>query len=134
MIEKPYELLEWGSHPDEGNDDCYTGSDYATLEEARHALKLELDDPRPCTVIAYLELVGPGVHEIHANPSFDGAARRREDERFDRMCRQEAAMLAGMEHGVDAYNDAMGDYVDTDWDSHRGRSRSEEASGMFTAD
>lgn len=32
---KPFSLTLWGSHPDEDNDDCWTGSDYATEAEAR---------------------------------------------------------------------------------------------------
>ncbi len=108
MSEKPYEVNEWGSHPDEGNDDCYTGTDYATLEEAREALQAELDDPRPCLTNAYFELGGPDVYEIHANPSFDGEARDREEARFNREWRREIAMEAGMAHGVSAYNDHMG--------------------------
>jgi hypothetical protein len=106
--ENPYSVLEWGSHPDAGNDDCYTGTDYPTLKEAREALQGELDDPRPCTTNAYFELVGPDVHETHANPSFDGAARKREDEQFEQEWRREIAMEAGMLHGVAAYNDHMG--------------------------
>ncbi len=29
-----FSVNEWGSHPDEGNDDCWNGSDFDTLEQA----------------------------------------------------------------------------------------------------
>jgi hypothetical protein len=32
-----FSVNEWGSHPDAGNDDCNTGSDFATEAEARVA-------------------------------------------------------------------------------------------------
>lgn len=103
-----YSLCAWGSHPDEGNDDCHTGDYYDTLEDVRAVLQTKLKDSEPCVDTPFFELVGPDIHEIHANPSFDAEAARLDDERFERACRREMAMEAGMLHGVGAYNDFMG--------------------------
>src|SRR5262245_39391157 len=37
--EHPYSVLLWGSDPDAGNDDCNTGVDFATREEALAAFE-----------------------------------------------------------------------------------------------
>ena len=98
----PFSVCEWCSHPDDGNDDCNTGMDYATVEEAREAFLAAF--PRSA---AFIELDGPGVREVRRNP----VARRRTAERdhaHDRAWRHEIAMEAGMAFGCDGYNDAMG--------------------------
>lgn len=45
----------WGSHPDEGNDDCSTGADFDTEEEARACFA----DPTP--------FFGPVFHNLFTN-------------------------------------------------------------------
>jgi hypothetical protein len=42
--QKPYSVTTWGSHPDEDNDDCWTGEGYDTLAEARAAFETDLHD------------------------------------------------------------------------------------------
>ena len=106
----PYIVNYWGSHPEAGNDDCWTGEDYATLAEAETAYACE----GPCypdgTPIgwAYVEIVGPGVDKVRHNPSHDAARDRREVAAYDRAWRREQAYQAGMAFGCDGYNDAMG--------------------------
>lgn len=113
----------WGSHPDEGNDDCYTGADYATLAEALQAFesghlcdatcgcKLEarkcanLDSAYYRTSIAYVELDGPGINQVRKNPTFRPSRRR---DNFDAEWKHEMAMEAGMLHGCEGFNEVMG--------------------------
>ena len=62
--EKPYRVDLWGSEPGE-NDDCWTGDEFTTKEEAEfvylnpeiHFRAAELANT------AWLELDGPNVHE-----------------------------------------------------------------------
>jgi hypothetical protein len=103
----------WSTHPAAGNDDCDTSADFATEAEARAAVAGLLDGTSTHFSMAYfrdsafVELDGPGCHEVVERPGVAARARRRaardaQDER------SEAAMQAGMEFGVDGYNDAMG--------------------------
>ena len=46
-MENQYTVLEWGSHPHEGNDDCWQGSDFDTEEEAQAFLKAKIGEPIP---------------------------------------------------------------------------------------
>lgn len=117
--DKPYSILMWGSHPDDDNDDCSTGVDFDTREEAelifRSADPIEelskvhrRDYPDGINFAAYyrdtpfIELDGPDINEV----------RKLGDPRKipvdDHEWRREQAMQAGMGLGVDAYNDAMG--------------------------
>jgi len=99
----PYSVNLWGSDPAEDNDDCWTGLDFATREEAERAYA----DPAAhflasswtCTV--FVELDGPDVHEER---------RVRPDRRrpSDADWIREHATQAGMALGCDGYNDAMG--------------------------
>lgn len=100
-----WEVNQWGSHPDEGNDDCWCGDDFDTETEARESLKHDLaqqgeDDE-------WLELVGPGVREVYHQKGWRNGPAQRE------TC-TEHAMLQGMSHGVDAYNEAIGSPLETD--------------------
>lgn len=109
--EKPYAVNYWGSHPDAGNDDCNSGFDYATREEAEAAYAN--DDPRyengrPVTDWVYVEIDGPDVNKCRKNPNYDEARARREAEAEERAWRREMAMEAGMAFGCDGYNDMMG--------------------------
>ncbi len=96
--EHPYSVYEFGSHPDEDNDDCYAGEDFATIEEARAAYLATPNDRG----VAYIMLDGPDVNEIRKNPSYR-KPRRGNDE-----WQSEFAMQAGMAFGCQGYNDAMG--------------------------
>jgi hypothetical protein len=93
----PFAVNEWGSHPDEGNDDCWTGQDFATFEEAR----ARFDELREKLADGAVELVGPGVHEVYDTG-------RRDKPEDSGSWQREMAMEAGMLHGVDAYNEMMG--------------------------
>lgn len=122
----PYRVNLWGSHPDDDNDDCWTGSTFRTLDEARKAFddpwgharirKLEgwLSSFRSTT---HIQVDGPDIHEVREmpNPPDDpkwktrmDRERAREDERCEVVERRERAMEAGMGMGIDAYNEAMG--------------------------
>ena len=95
-----YSVNYHGSHPDSDNDDCWTGSDFETLEQARIKFS-ETPDTFYDGCTAYVELEGPGVQEIRANPTFQGI-----DDGSDQ--RRELAMEEGMLQGVHAYNEIMG--------------------------
>ena len=112
----------WGSHPDEGNDDCDTGESFATIEEARRAYD-DIDGVllarkpghtvNPLVYFAgwsYAELTGPdGLQEVKPNPDQRAVrARARENARFEREWQTERAMQAGMVFGCEGYNDEMG--------------------------
>lgn len=101
---KPFFVGFWGSHPDEGNDDCWDGDSYETEAEARERYAAS-DVDRDC---AFVELNGPGVHEVRRNPAYDAKAVEREQRRADLEWQREQAMEAGMLHGIDTYNDEMG--------------------------
>jgi len=106
-MQKPFAVLNWGSHPDEKNDDCWTGEDFATLEEALVAFNLQVTSP-DTEDTAYIELDGPDAYLLRKVPGYDPVARRKRAEASDREWRQELAMEAGMLHGVEAYNEMMG--------------------------
>ena len=102
-----FEVAYWGSHPDEGNDDCFSGQDFDTIEDAKAFFKQDPSD----TSVAYIELneyvgvLDNGIRqidtlEIRKNPRFQRVT--------DDDWRREQAMEAGMLHGVDAYNEIMG--------------------------
>lgn len=115
---KLYEVCLFGSHPDKENDDCWTGEDYATLEEAQACVASFLagEDPKGwkegsasyyLSSTAYFVIMHPqpGPNDtLIKNPKFD----RRQNERDDADWQREIAMEAGMCLGIDAYNDAMG--------------------------
>lgn len=110
---KPYSVLLWGSHPDEDNDDCWTGDDFDALDEAKAAADGWVDHFETPELIArvgagyytnstaFVELVGPDVREVR----HVGNPKRETD---DSDWRHEMAMEAGMLHGVGAFNEVMG--------------------------
>lgn len=101
----PFTVNQWCSHPDDGNDDCQTGEDFETLELAEKAY----DDLVAEYCVAFIELKGPdGLRRVRANTAFDANRVARERARDDAAWRHEQAMEAGMLHGVEAYNEAMG--------------------------
>ena len=100
-----YQVNLWGSHPDAGNDDCWTG---ANFENASSAERTYLDPWRVfdkafnCAETAYVELVGPDSQHVRRNPDYVPDNDNLAD------WRHEAAIEAGMLHGIDAFNDALG--------------------------
>jgi hypothetical protein len=106
---KPFSVNLWESHPDEENDDCSTGEDFATEAEARACIA-NLDgtfNPVYYRNTPFIELDGPGLHEVTERP---GVKKRRakENKLDDDMARSEFAMQQGMGLGIEAYNDAIG--------------------------
>jgi hypothetical protein len=118
-IAKPFNVTLWGSNPDEtDNDDCWTGDDFATREEAILAYREVVMFPdhsqlaRVCGPRGsweYVMIDGPETHEVTQNPDRPSCDRnRRELARDDAEWRRERATEAGMLHGTQAYNDEMG--------------------------
>lgn len=105
--ERPYSVNLWGSDPDADNDDCHTGTDFATLEEAR-AVYLNpwsvFNRKRLDAATAVFEIEGPDVYETRENPEYVVPER----DTFDEDWAREIAMQAGMAFGVDGYNDTYG--------------------------
>jgi hypothetical protein len=117
--DKPYSVTLWGSNPDvTDNDDCWTGDDFATREEAVAAYREVVMFPDHSELAGacgprgsweFVMVDGPDAHEVTQNPDRPSCARRRRElARDDRDWQREIAMEAGMLHGVDAYNDEMG--------------------------
>ena len=95
----PYSVNHWGSHPDKGNDDCWTGDDFATFELALADYNVD-----PDCYTAYVELDGPEVYMVRANPNYS-PKQCRIDSGAERS---EFAMQQGMAFGCQGYNEAMG--------------------------
>jgi hypothetical protein len=130
----PYHVNLWGSHPDDDNDDCWTGSSFRTLEEAHAAF----DDPwrhartrhlrgwlRSFRSTTYIQLDGPGICEVRMmpDPLDDTKWKARmdrervlEDERCEAAERRERAMEAGMCMGIDPWGEVMGCAIDNESD------------------
>lgn len=105
-MEKLYSVCLWLTHPDQENDDCMTGEEFATEAEARACIaNLNTHFNMPYFLeCAFVELDGPDCHEIIELPGVAEQAQRQA--RFDEACeRSEGRMQAGMLGGVDAYND-----------------------------
>ena len=105
-----YSVNLWGSLPEEENDDCWTGADYATLAEAQTAVTaLAVEFPhQDLSYIAFIEIDGPDHYSVIPNPKFDKKHRDRERAQDDAEWKRERAMQAGMAFGCDGYNDEMG--------------------------
>ena len=117
--DKPYAVRYFQSHPDEGNDDCITGDEYATLAEAEAVFasppRWADGKPIPCEWVV-LEGTG-GDRRLRRNPDWT----RTPDDDDEGL--REHAMQAGMGLGVAAYNDAMGYDLEPAFDEdERGRS------------
>jgi hypothetical protein len=114
---KPYSVTLWGSNPDEtDNDDCWTGDDFATREEAIAAYRAVVMFPEDGALASvcgrggweFVMVDGPDIHEVTPNPDQPSCERgRRELARDDREWQRERAMQAGMAFGCDGYNDEM---------------------------
>jgi len=103
----PYSVNLWGSDPQAGNDDCNTGEDFATREEAMAAFLnpwsvFNRTYFEACTAV--FEIDGPDVYKTRENPEYTPTS----DDTFDEDWRREIAMEAGMCMGIDSYNDYMG--------------------------
>lgn len=98
----------WGSDPDAGNDDCHTGDEFDTLEEALKVFENPTEHGgtyfRRCAgerSTVFIEIDGPDIYKKRRlRPDYI----RVDDDEW----RREIAMQAGMGMGVQAYNDAMG--------------------------
>jgi len=116
----PYSVNLWGSHPDAENDDCWTGEEFATFEEAaacyRDIVMFPTSGklPKVCGYDwEYVEIDGPGLNEVTANPDQPTQRRHRHARTHartqnDREWQREIAHQAGMSFGCDGYNGAMG--------------------------
>jgi hypothetical protein len=107
-----WSVLFWQSHPDCGNDDCVSGDDFGDEAEARACFvrsPLECEAAkwagRPMRGIGFVQLIGPGISEVRANPDLIPFPADDDDEG---AWRRERAGQAGMGLGIDAYNDEMG--------------------------
>jgi hypothetical protein len=103
-MEKPFSVTLWESHPDEGNDDCSTGDEFATEVEARACIANLDKHFKGSRSTPYVMLDGPGINEVTERPG----VKRAKDDNFEREWRKERAMEAGMLGGCEAYNDVMG--------------------------
>ena len=122
--DKPYTVNLWGSHPDENNDDCYTGVDFATNEDACVAFMATAHDADGSILDgntapgqsrrayyanwAYVEIDGPDVYLVAKNPNYSAKRARQEDAESELVWKREAAMQAGMAFGCDGFNDEQG--------------------------
>jgi hypothetical protein len=116
----PYSVSLWGSHPDACNDDCWTGDEFATLEDALacyRALAGSIGNFALAEKLSkvtghdweYVEIDGPDVHDVLRNPDQKTQGRhRREAQRSNAEWQREIAHQAGMAFGCDGYNDMMG--------------------------
>ena len=102
----PFSVEEWGAHPDDDDDCCWETTEFATFKEAQKELAHQLQCGDTETV-CYI-LCGPALREIHRNPTLNKARAQRQAAAEHAAWRREIAMETGMLHGVDAYNDAMG--------------------------
>jgi hypothetical protein len=112
-----YAVGYWGSHPDEENDDMWTGQEFDTLAEARAVFGAPVADSPGCPAwdVAFVSLdviadtvseyTGPDMSAVRANPLFSKARRARAAREAMAENRSEAVMQAGMMGGCDAAND-----------------------------
>lgn len=125
FLAKPYSVNCWGSHPDDGNDDCWSGEDFATLTEAeaaaanwREIFGFVVGETTHVEIVAWTGHVMGGLMEyerisvtqVVSDEEIQHRAKRDRErsERDSRQWRHEIAMQAGMGTGIDAYNETMG--------------------------
>lgn len=118
-----FSVLLFGSHPDLDNDDCWTGVDFDTLEEARaffndpwnpkfqsgEGFKTAVDAAIDFRTYyehstAFFVLDGTDVHEVRPNPGFKPDIPYHAEREWRREQQREAGML----HGVEGWNDFEG--------------------------
>lgn len=110
-MEKTFHVELWGSEPGT-HDDCWTGDDFDTLDEAVRVFNDPWSHFGPSDRYSteYFSLTnddGTLVRE-RKNPEFDRKRLEREEAAFDRAWRQEIATQAGFAFGCAGYNDALG--------------------------
>ena len=130
---KTYSVNLWGSHPDAGNDDCWTGADFETLAEAealadallagrplppldfdpRHLLDTYAGSTTHVEVARLDRGSVPTTSEtlrVTRTPHAGKVERRaaRQAAQDDADWSRERVMQAGMAFGCDGRNDAMG--------------------------
>lgn len=89
----PFSVLFWGSHPDEGNDDCHSGDDFSTIEEARAAYDdWQTTAGSDAAYTTHVQIDGPEVHEIKQVVSDEELTRRKQAR--EQEAKREAAMPA----------------------------------------
>lgn len=105
----PYSVLYWGSHPDAENDDCWTGLDFETQEAALAQFQSDANpftapvEPAFMTLsCAFLEIDGPDVHEVRANPLYNSRATKRERALDDAEWQSEITWQNRMAFGIEA--------------------------------
>ena len=108
-----YSVNFWGSHPEAGNDDCWSGTDFSSLAEAREYFASSLADvPEPDC--CFVELA-KGVRDYEGTPFVEtievvqvAEPSKGGDDDFDREWQREIAREEGMLGGYGAYNEVMG--------------------------
>jgi hypothetical protein len=94
-----FEVTHWGSDPEAGNDDCWTGEDFDNFEAAKKAFDTDPTD----TSVAYVMLdLGPALGQLMRKaPNFVPTDTEKEDAEW----REDIAREEGMLNGIDSYND-----------------------------
>lgn len=98
----------WGSDPALENDDCWTGWEFPTFEEAalKFADPFSGEDARFLQYhqrsTAFIELDGPGMYRVRPNPAFVPDKGGQDD------WAQESRMQATMAFGTAGWNDYEG--------------------------
>ena len=92
-----YSVNFWGSHPDLGNDDCWTGEDFETFEDAMKVYVAPVED----TSSEYVQLTGPNKEIVRKNPDFVKSDVNNDD--WLAEIRREAGMLFGLQ-GLNDYS------------------------------
>lgn len=101
---KEFSVNFWGSKP-RTNDDCITGVDFETAEEAMKAFMAEPSDVLSwldSRDVAWIEMSHPIVSAERKNRAFVATTDDEND------WRAEVAVQAGMAFGCAGYNDALG--------------------------
>ncbi len=97
-----YHVNYWGSHPDEDNDDCFAGDEFDDREAALEFFRKTPTDSYCKGSVAFVEIDGPDIYEVRAEPSF------RPDRNDCDDWRREQAMQSAMAHGCVGWNDYYG--------------------------
>ncbi len=118
-----WEILFWNTNPDEGNDDCDMGLDFASPERAKDAWSILRNYSAQAAIMSLkLQRLGPVrfMQMIEWGPDARARSSVIEELKHDWQKRadvltkpakyecREYAMQQGMGLGVRAYNDAMG--------------------------
>jgi len=98
-----YSVNFWGSYPG-GNDDCWMGEDFETLDEAMKVFETPVSEFAPhmdTTDVAFVEIDGPDFYRIKFNPE---APKKTKSERTDEWL-EEIRREEGMLQGIRGLND-----------------------------